>query len=246
MTALENDAAAVLDSPAADEIEDTLFTDEREAGQGGVIAPERPERCIPAKKPFYDFVKRAFDIVCSLLAVTVLLPVFAVICVIIMIDDFGNPFFVQDRVGKNGKVFRMIKFRTMYKNAEERKRELMELNESDGVHFKIKHDPRITRIGGFLRKTSIDELPQLFNILAGSMSIIGPRPFIISEQEQLSDDRLSVKPGLSCWWQLTDTGDMPIEEQLELDYRYIRERSFGVDLKIIFLTIASVFGRKNC
>lgn len=246
MTAFENDAAAVIDSPADDEIEDTLFTDEREEDLGGVIAPEKPERCIPAQKPFYDFVKRVFDIVCSLLALTVFLPIFAVICVIIMIDDFGNPFFVQDRVGKNGKVFRMIKFRTMYKNAEERKRELMELNESDGVHFKIKHDPRITRIGGFLRKTSIDELPQLFNILAGSMSIIGPRPFIISEQEQLPDDRLSVKPGLSCWWQLTDTGNMPIEEQLELDYRYIRERSFGVDIKIIFLTIASVFGRKNC
>ena len=246
MTAFENDAAAVIDSPADDEIEDTLFTDEREEGLGGVIAPEKPERCIPAQKPFYDFVKRVFDIVCSLLALTVFLPIFAVICVIIMIDDFGNPFFVQDRVGKNGKVFRMIKFRTMDKNAEERKRELMELNESDGVHFKIKHDPRITRIGGFLRKTSIDELPQLFNILAGSMSIIGPRPFIISEQEQLPDDRLSVKPGLSCWWQLTDTGNMPIEEQLELDYRYRRERSFGGDLKIIFLTIVSVFGRKNC
>lgn len=245
MTALENDAAAVIDGTAAEEIEDTLFTD-REAEQVGVIAPEKPGRCIPARKPFYDFAKRIFDIVCSLLALTVLLPIFAVICVIIMIDDFGNPFFVQDRVGKNGKVFRMIKFRTMYKNAEERKRELMELNESDGVHFKIKEDPRITRIGGFLRKTSIDELPQLFNILSGSMSIIGPRPFIISEQEQLPDDRLSVKPGLSCWWQLTDTGDMPIDEQLELDYRYIRERSFGVDLKIIFLTIASVFGRKNC
>lgn len=196
-------------------------------------------------KGVYEFFKRAFDIVCSFLAFVVLSPVLLLVAVIIMIDDFGNPFFIQDRVGKNGQIFRMFKFRTMYKDAEARKCELIQDNESDGVHFKIKKDPRITRIGGFLRKTSIDELPQLLNVMAGHMSIIGPRPFIKSEQALLPDDRLAVRPGLSCYWQLENTCDMPIEEQLELDYKYIRERSFLTDIKIIFKTVIVVFKGKN-
>lgn len=196
-------------------------------------------------KAVYEFFKRAFDIVCSFLAFVVLSPVLLLVAIAIVIDDFGNPFFIQDRVGKNGKVFRMFKFRTMYKDAEARKSELVQDNESDGVHFKIKKDPRITRIGGFLRRTSIDELPQLLNVLAGHMSIIGPRPFIKSEQALLPDERLAVIPGLSCYWQLENTCDMPIEEQLELDYKYIRERSFLTDIKIIFKTIAVVFKGKN-
>lgn len=197
------------------------------------------------KKPVYDFFKRAFDIVCSLFALIILSPVLLIVAVIIMIDDFGNPFFVQERIGKNLKPFKMIKFRSMYKDAEKRKAELMQHNEYADVHFKMENDPRITKVGNFIRKTSLDELPQLINIVKGDMSIIGPRPFIRVEQEQLPDERLLVKPGLSCYWQISDTAKMTNEEQLELDYKYIRERSFATDIKIIFMTVGVVLGSKN-
>lgn len=121
----------------------------------------------------------------------------------------------------------------------------MKHNEYTDVQFKMENDPRITPVGRIIRKTSIDELPQLINILKGDMSIIGPRPFIRSEQEQLPSDRLMVKPGLSCYWQISDTAKMSSEEQLELDYRYIRERSFITDIKLIFMTVVVVFTGKN-
>ncbi|MBP1550567.1 MAG: sugar transferase [Oscillospiraceae bacterium] len=197
------------------------------------------------EKPVYDFFKRVFDIVCSFLALIVLSPVFLIVAVAIVINDFGNPFFLQERIGKNNKAFRMLKFRSMYKDAEQRKAALMSQNEYAEVHFKIGNDPRITKIGHIIRKTSIDELPQLVNILKGDMSLIGPRPFIRSEQEQLPSERLLVKPGLSCYWQISDTIKLSNEEQLELDYRYIRERSFATDIKLIFKTVVVVFTGKN-
>ena len=197
------------------------------------------------EKPVYDFFKRVFDIVCSLLALVILSPVFLITIIAIMVDDFGNPFFVQERIGKSGQAFKMLKMRSMYKNADAKKAELMKSNEYADVHFKMENDPRITKVGKIIRKTSIDELPQLINILKGDMSIIGPRPFIRSEQEQLPDDRLLVKPGLSCYWQISDTAKMSNKEQLELDYKYIRERSFATDIKMIFLTVKVVFTGKN-
>lgn len=196
-------------------------------------------------KPVYDFFKRLFDIVCSFLALVVLLPVFIVVAVAIMIDDHGSPIFIQERTGKNSKPFRMYKFRSMRLHAEKERESLSEFNEYNDVHFKMTNDPRITRVGAFIRKTSIDELPQLLNVLKGDMSIIGPRPFIPSEQKQLPSDRLLVKPGLSCYWQITDTQKLSNEEQLELDYKYIRERSAATDIKIIFKTIGVIFGHKN-
>ena len=197
------------------------------------------------KKPVYDFLKRFGDILISLVALTCGLPIFIIIALVIMIDDFGNPFFMQERIGKDGKAFQMFKFRTMFMHADEMKVDLMEENEYDSVHFKMSNDPRITRIGKFLRKTSLDELPQILNVLLGHMTIIGPRPFVRSEQDQLPSDRLLVKPGLSCYWQITDTVKMPQEEQLELDYRYIRERSVLVDIKLIFVTIKMILGASN-
>ena len=119
-------------------------------------------------------------------------------------------------------------------------------NEYDCVHFKMKNDPRITRVGRFLRRTSLDEIPQAINLLTGTMSVIGPRPFIPSEQAQLPDDRLCVKPGLSCYWQITDTTKMGYDEQIELDYKYIRERGIATDLKIILKTIMHIFKGWNC
>lgn len=197
------------------------------------------------KKPIYDFIKRMVDILVSVVALTVGLPVFIIIALIIMIDDFGNPFYVQERIGKNGKAFNMLKFRTMYRHADAMKVDLMAGNEYESVHFKMSNDPRITRVGKILRRTSLDELPQIINILTGSMTIIGPRPFLRVEQDQLPADRLLVKPGLSCYWQLADTVKMSNEEQLELDYKYIRNRSIKTDLEIIFKTIMSVIKGSN-
>ncbi len=196
-------------------------------------------------KPVYDFFKRVFDIICSFLALIVLSPVLIVVAAAIMIDDHGNPIFVQERTGKNSKPFKMYKFRSMKLNAEEELESLSEFNEYNDVHFKMDNDPRVTKVGAFIRRTSIDELPQLLNVLKGDMSIIGPRPFIPSEQEQLPSDRLLVKPGLSCYWQITDTRKLTGEEQLELDYKYIRERSAATDIKIIFKTIGVVFKHNN-
>ena len=196
-------------------------------------------------KPVYDLVKRLFDVVVSLICLTAGLPVYLIIALAIVIDDPGNPLFIQKRVGKNGKVFKMVKFRTMRKDAEQIKVDLAEQNEYKSVHFKIENDPRVTKVGRFLRRTSLDETAQVLNLLMGSMTIVGPRPFIPSEQEQLPSDRLQVKPGLSCYWQLEDTTKMSDEEQLELDYRYIRERGILTDLKIIWKTVCSVFRAKN-
>ena len=197
------------------------------------------------KKPVYDFLKRMVDILVSVVALTVGLPVFIIIALIIMIDDFGNPFYMQERIGKNGKAFNMFKFRTMYRHADAMKVDLMAGNEYESVHFKMSNDPRITRVGKILRRTSLDELPQILNIFLGHMTIIGPRPFLRVEQDQFPSDRLLVKPGLSCYWQLADTVKMSNEEQLELDYKYIRNRSVKTDLEIIFKTIMSVVKGSN-
>lgn len=197
------------------------------------------------KKPVYDFLKRTVDIIVSLVALTCGLPIFIIIAIIIMIDDFGNPFFMQERIGKDGKAFNMFKFRTMFMNADAMKVDLLEQNEYDSVHFKMSNDPRITKVGKFLRKTSLDELPQILNVFLGHMTIIGPRPFVRSEQDQLPSDRLLVKPGLSCYWQITDTVKMSDEDQLELDYKYIRNRSIGTDIKIILATVKMMLGAGN-
>ena len=197
------------------------------------------------RKPVYDAVKRAGDIVFSLIALIVLSPLMLIVSLLIIIDDFGSPVYTQERVGKNGKIFRIYKFRSMYKNADKIREQLKDRDESNGATFKIKNDPRITRIGHVIRNTSIDELPQLINILKGEMSIIGPRPFIPREQAMLPDDRLLVTPGLSCYWQVGGKNSLTKEEQIELDRKYIRERSVLVDAKIIIKTIFFVFKTGN-
>lgn len=213
-----------------------------------VEIPEHPaerEGFVYTPKPVYDFFKRIFDILVAIFCLTVGLPIYIIIAVVIMIDDFGNPLFIQERVGKDGKIFKMVKFRTMYKDADRRKNEVMVHNEYASIHFKMENDPRVTKVGKFLRRTSLDETPQAINLLTGTMTIIGPRPFIKSEQDQLPLDRLCVTPGLSCYWQITDTTKMSSEEQLELDYRYIRERSVKTDLKLIGMTISTMLRREN-
>lgn len=201
---------------------------------------------VPQDKPVYEKVKRIGDVVCSVAALTVLMPVLLITSGLIVLDDFGSPFYTQIRVGKDGKPFKIYKFRSMYCDADARRAELLEKNEGSGATFKMKKDPRITRIGSIIRKTSIDELPQLVNILKGDMSIIGPRPFIPSEQDNLPLDRLSVKPGLSCYWQISGKNELSLAEQIALDRKYLKERSLWTDVKIVLKTIVHVFTGKNC
>ena len=193
----------------------------------------------------YWVLRRAQDIVFSLLALILLAPLALLISLAIVLDSPGDgAIFRQRRVGRDGKLFWLYKFRTMCQDAEEQLNELLSQNQMDGPVFKIKGDPRITRVGRFLRKTSLDELPQLLNVLQGDMSIVGPRPALPREVELYSDyqrQRLYVTPGLSCYWQIAPhRNEMSFDEWVALDLKYIQERSFWVDWKIIFLTVRAM------
>lgn len=197
---------------------------------------------------FYFFIKRVIDIVGSLVGLVVLSPILLIVAILIKFDSKGPILFSQIRVGKNGKKFKMYKFRSMVVDAEELKEKLQEKNERKGPMFKIKDDPRITKIGKFIRKTSIDELPQLINILKGEMSIVGPRPSLPKEVEQFDDwmlERLEVKPGLTCYWQVEGRDDIEFREWMELDVKYVKERNLKIDIVLIFKTIFVLFGDKN-
>jgi len=177
----------------------------------------------------------------------VLWPVMLILALIIVIDSPGaGPFYAQTRVGRNGKEFRFYKFRSMCPNADKQLDSLLELNEMEGPVFKIREDPRITRVGKFIRRTSIDELPQLLNVLKGDMSIVGPRPGLPREVDQYTEyekQRLYVTPGLTCYWQIQpNRNSLTFEQWLELDLQYIKERSFATDWKIIFKTFSAVLG----
>ncbi len=194
---------------------------------------------------FYILSKRIFDVISSFIGIVVLLPVYIIVALLIKIDSKGAILFSQERKGYKGKSFKMYKFRSMVTNAEELLKELEEKNEASGHMFKIRNDPRITRIGKFIRKTSIDELPQLFNVLKGDMSIVGPRPPIVREVAQYDswhNLRLSVKPGLTGLWQISGRNDIGFEEMVRLDLKYIRERGFWYDFKIIIKTIPVLLG----
>ena len=210
-----------------------------------VLEGKKPERTKTAYKTrAYRIAKRVMDVVCSLTALIVLSPVFLITAAAILIEDGGPVFYVQKRNGLNGKVFSMYKFRSMCKDAERIHKQLLEKNELDGPAFKLKADPRVTKVGRFIRRTSIDELPQLVNIIKGEMSIVGPRPLPTYETEQCSQyqrQRMLVKPGLTCYWQICGRSDVPFDEWIEMDLKYINERSLKVDVKIILKTIKTVF-----
>jgi exopolysaccharide biosynthesis polyprenyl glycosylphosphotransferase len=190
-------------------------------------------------------LKRLLDITASSLILLISLPVFAVVALLIKIISPGPVFFIQDRVGLNKRRFRLFKFRTMVKDAEQKIRELEELNEVSGPVFKIKDDPRITSIGKILRKTSIDELPQLFNVMKGDMSLVGPRPLPVRDYEGFDQDwhrrRFSVRPGITCLWQITGRSNIQFEQWMELDMQYIDQWSLGLDMMILLKTIPAVF-----
>ncbi len=191
----------------------------------------------------YDVAKRFFDIVLSLCGLVILSPLFLITAVAIRLDSKGPAFYSQKRIGKNGKPFKMYKFRSMCVDAEQQLERLAALNERDGPTFKITHDPRVTRVGRFIRKTCIDELPQLINILRREMSLVGPRPPLPNEVAVYTPyqmRRLGVTPGLTCFWQATKGEDTTFEEWVEMDLKYIRERSLKTDIKILFLTVRVV------
>lgn len=192
--------------------------------------------------------KRLLDINAASVLLLLLSPVFLGVILAIRRDSPGPVFFQQTRVGRYGKLFKMWKFRSMYIDAEARKKELMAQNEMNGgVLFKMKHDPRITPVGRFIRKASIDELPQLWNVLKGDMSLVGPRPALPSEVNQYSlaeRRRLEVIPGITCIWQVSGRSDIPFDQQVGLDVEYIESQSFWLDIKLLLLTVpAVVLGR---
>ena len=196
------------------------------------------------KSTGYKLIKRLMDILLSIVALVVLSPVFLVTAILIKCEDHGPVFFVQQRAGKDMKPFAMYKFRSMYVNADERMHEMMKNNEQTGHAFKIKDDPRITRTGKVIRRFSIDELPQLINIIKGDMSIVGPRPILTFQMEACSwyeRQRLTVQPGLTCYWQVGGRANIKWDEWVELDLNYIEDMSLWTDIKMIVKTIPAVF-----
>ena len=193
-------------------------------------------------------LKRAFDLAGATMLLLVAGPLMAAIAVAIKLDSRGPVMFRQTRVGRNGKHFRISKFRTMCSDAEERKAELIEHNEIDGGLFKMADDPRVTRIGRLLRKTSLDELPQLFNIIAGDMSLVGPRPLIVDEDQQIKGwdrRRLQLTPGMTGHWQILGSARVPLHEMVKIDYLYVSTWSLWMDLKILLRTVPYVVSRRG-
>lgn len=213
------------------------------------------EEISPVQKgsPFYRgngylIPKRIIDVFCSLVALICLSPVFLITALAIKVDSKGPVFFFQDRVGKNKRVFKMYKFRSMRTDAPELHQRLKEQYGDTSGSFKIKDDPRITKVGKVIRKLSIDELPQLINIIKGDMSIVGPRPLPTYEAADLSgeyDDRFLAPPGLTCTWQISGRSKISFEQRMQLDIDYVKERSFWGDIGLIFRTIPAVLTGKG-
>lgn len=228
-------------------------TAEEQAQPSFQVSPERLARrklvdrenmkaVYDAKPALYKAVKRAADVVLSGAALVALSPVMAAAAIAIIVEDGRPVIYAAPREGKDGKPFKMYKFRSMYRDAESKLQELLAQNEQTGPAFKIKDDPRITKVGNFIRKTSIDELPQLVNIIAGDMSIVGPRA-IQKTQEYTPHEaqRLVVQPGLSCYWQISGRANVSWEDWVELDLDYIQDMSIWTDIKIIAKTFGVVF-----
>jgi lipopolysaccharide/colanic/teichoic acid biosynthesis glycosyltransferase len=209
----------------------------------------RPESQYPSDTFAYLFTKRVIDLILSSVAILLSFPFMLIIGLIIFIDDpHASPVFAQARTGKNGRVFRLFKFRSMYANAEQIKAQLMEQNEMSGPVFKIKDDPRVTKIGHFIRRTSIDELPQFINIWLGDMSLVGPRPLPVAEASAVSGIgkvRELVKPGLTCIWQVSGRNNIDFEEWMKLDALYVRKHNLWIDFKLMIQTIPAVLLTKG-
>jgi lipopolysaccharide/colanic/teichoic acid biosynthesis glycosyltransferase len=204
--------------------------------------------CDYKKNAGYFIFKRIIDFIGALVGLILISPVMIIVAIWIKVDSTGPVFFAQSRVGRDGKQFVMYKFRSMCTDAEELLGELKDDNEMSGPMFKIKDDPRITKIGKFVRKTSIDELPQLFNILKGDMSLVGPRPSLPKEVAQFTTfqkQRLIAKPGLTCYWQVSGRSDVSFKEWMKMDVEYIIKRNTLLDIILILKTVGVLFGDKG-
>lgn len=191
-----------------------------------------------------NVLKRLIDILGALVAIVVFLPISIVIAVKIKKEDGGPIFYIQERVGKDGKLFPMWKFRSMVVGAHSLKTEIVDLNETDGPIFKIKDDPRVTHVGKFLRTHSLDEIPQFVNVLQGTMSLVGPRPALLEEVEEYSEKalkRLTVKPGLTGLWQVSGRSNVSYEMMIDLDLTYVRQATIWMDIKILIITVVQMF-----
>lgn len=208
---------------------------------------------ISLKEFFYLVIKRTFDIICGLIGVLILIPISIIIKIIYICNkDFSPIFFTQNRIGKNGKEFKFYKYRSMVANADEvlfrMLKEDKEIAKEYKKNKKLKNDPRITKIGAFLRKTSLDELPQLINVLKGDMSIIGNRPYLPREKEDMGeyyDDIVKTKPGITGYWQVSGRSDLSFKKRLELEQFYSNQISLKLDIKIFFKTFQVVFLKKG-
>lgn len=192
--------------------------------------------------------KRLLDVVLASLGLLGSLPLWLVVVLAIRLDSPGPAIFVQERVGRHGRRFRFHKFRSMFVDAEQRLADVLAGNEIDGPVFKIRNDPRVTRVGAFLRRTSLDELPQLINVLKGDMSLVGPRPPLPREVEQYRPSdiiRLSVKPGLTCLWQISGRSNVSFDQWMEYDREYIRNMSLWLDLGILVRTVGAVLSMRG-
>lgn len=199
-------------------------------------------------RTLYLILKRVIDLLGAIFGLIITSPILIVVSLFIKFESKGPILFKQKRVGQNGREFAMYKFRSMVTNAEELKEKLKEKNEMSGPMFKMKDDPRITKVGRFIRRTSIDELPQLLNIFKGEMSLVGPRPSLPKEVKYFEGwmlERLVVKPGLTCYWQVSGRNNIDFKDWMRLDIKYVRERNLWIDIKLIFKTIRVLFGDDN-
>ena len=208
----------------------------------------RSDRGLTRARGWQRFVKRAIDVVGSLMLIVLLAPILVVTAIAIRVSSRGSVLYVQVRVGKGGRPFRMLKFRSMRRQAHDDRDNVIHLNEVSGPVFKIREDPRLTRVGRLMRKLSIDELPQLMNVIAGQMSLVGPRPPLPEEYATYGPRecrRLSVRPGLTCIWQVSGRSDVDFESWVDMDLEYIDTWSFGQDLKLLLLTIPAVLSGRG-
>jgi exopolysaccharide biosynthesis polyprenyl glycosylphosphotransferase len=216
--------------------------------RGSEVSAEEWATIEAPTSPGYEISKRAIDIAGALVGLIMFAPLLVYLAVMVKLESEGPVFFRQRRVGLRGREFTCYKIRSMVADAEALKDDYEYLNEADGAAFKIRQDPRVTRVGKFVRRSSLDEFPQLWNVLRGDMSIVGPRPQILEEVEQYTPEhrqRLLVKPGITCLWQVSGRNDVDFEEWMRLDREYIRRRGFKTDLWILCQTLPAVIARKG-
>jgi lipopolysaccharide/colanic/teichoic acid biosynthesis glycosyltransferase len=212
------------------------------------IAMFEPSDMDVKRSAWYNLAKRLFDLIVGTFILIMLLPIIPLIALMIKLDSPGPVFFKQDRVGKDGRIFKFFKFRSMHREAEQRKKDVEACNEQDGPIFKIRTDPRVTNVGRYLRRSSLDEIPQILNVLRGEMSIVGPRPQLPSEvalYQPWQRRRLDVPPGITCLWQISGRSRIGFNEWMRLDMEYLKHRSFRADLRIFLRTIPAVIARKG-